>query len=220
MSRKIVARLENLLFSENKPPELRPVDIALLTYLILRQTEDHYIFDSHLTLANRLGCERRTVADSIKRLSDMGWITTDKKWQWNEKTQRRTRSIGATVGLSINLDKLPQAKDKTKHSSPSPDAIDLAKWHTEALVRNNRGHKIRYKAFDQKQQYAAQRIIDDVGSIDKVSAILDFVLNDPRHQKTGLSSLYRVRAKLKTIKRDFEIAQAAVASGPESSLPG
>jgi hypothetical protein len=34
------------MYSENKPAELRPVDIALLTYLILRQTEDHYINDS------------------------------------------------------------------------------------------------------------------------------------------------------------------------------
>src|ERR1039457_5278855 len=96
MSRKIVARLENLLFSENKPPELRPVDIALLTYLIVRQTEDHFINDGQLTLASRLGCKRKAIADSIKRLNGLGWITSKAHWQWSDKTKRKTKSIGTT----------------------------------------------------------------------------------------------------------------------------
>ena len=216
---RIVSHLQNLYFSENKPTELRPVDVALLTYLILRQTEDHYIYDSHLTIANRLECERRTIADSIKRLSGMGWITTEKAWQWNENTKRRTRVIGKTGGLSINLDKLPQAKDKAKHTSPSPDAIELAKWHTALLIKNGLGRKIRYKTFDQQQQYAAQRLIDALGNdINKVSDVLNFVLNDPRHQKDGYSSLYRVRAKLRAIIRDFEAAQSAAACNSTPSV--
>jgi hypothetical protein len=215
----IVARLQNLLFSENKPPQLRPVDVLLLTYLILRQTEDHYIYDSHLTLGNRLRCERRTIADSIKRLSGMRWITTDKQWQWNGKTKRKTRSIGKTVGLSVNLDKLPQAQDKTKHSRPSPVAIDLARWHTALLIKNGLGGKTRYKTFDRQQQYAAQMLIDELG-IGKVSKVLEFALNDPRHQKRGFSSLYWVRAKLPAIKRDYDAAQSAAASSPVPSITG
>lgn len=206
-----LALLQNLLFSENKPPELRPVDMCLLMYLILRQTEDHYIYDSHLTLASRLGCERRTIADSIKRLSGMGWIATEEPWQWNAKTQRKTRTIGKTVGLSVNLDQLPQAKDKAKHPPPSPDAVDLARWHTSLLIRNNLGRKTRYKTFDRQQQYAAQRLIDDLG-IDNVSAVIEFVLTDKRHQKTGYTSLYRIRAKLRAIKHDYA-AYCAVAAG-------
>ena len=211
MTSRIVTRLQNLLFSENKPLELRPVDIALLTYLILRQTEDHCIYDSHLTLANRLGCERRAIADSIKRLSALGWVRTKEPWQWNEKTHRKTKTIGKTVGLSINLEKLPQAKDKTKHSKPSPDAVELGAWHTALLLRNGLGGKIRYKAFEEQQQYAAQRIIDDLG-IDKFSQFIEFVLTDPRHQKTGYTNLYQVRLKLRDIKRDFEAAQAVAAA--------
>ena len=205
--------LQNLLFSENKPPQLRPVDLLLLTYLVVRQTEDHFIYDSHLTLASRLGCERGTIADSIKRLSGIGWITTEEPWQWNPNTKRKTRSIGKTVGLSINLDKLPRAQDKTPHPRPSPDALDLAKWHTALLIKNGVGGKTRYKTFDQQQQYAAQRLIDKLG--DRVSDVLDFALNDPRHQKKGRTSLYQVRAKLPAIMRDFEAAaDCATASGP------
>jgi hypothetical protein len=49
-----ITLLQSLYSSESKPPELRPVDVALLTYLVLRQTEDHFVYDSQLTLANRL----------------------------------------------------------------------------------------------------------------------------------------------------------------------
>jgi hypothetical protein len=123
---QIVARLQNLLFSENKPEQLRPLDIALVTYLILRQTEDHYINDSQLTLANRLACERKAIADSIKRLDGFGWIVSKAPWQWNKNTKQKTRSIGKTVALSVNLAKLPQAKDRATHSRPSADAVRMA----------------------------------------------------------------------------------------------
>ena len=152
----IVARLQNLYFSENKPTELIPLDILLLTYLILRQTEDHFINDSQLTLANRLGCERKAVAKSIKRLSDLGWIVSKASWQWSEKTKRKTRSIGKTVALSVNLDKLPQAKDKTKHSRPSPEAVMLANKHTALLIKLGLGKK-QHKTFDRLQENAAQQ---------------------------------------------------------------
>ena len=70
--RSTIALLQNLYFSESKPAELRPIDLALLTYLVLRQTEDHFIFDSQLTLADRLGCKRDAIADSVKRLEGLG----------------------------------------------------------------------------------------------------------------------------------------------------
>jgi hypothetical protein len=71
-AKETVPLLQNLFFSENKPETLRPVDLALLTYLFLRQTEDHYIHDSQLTLAKRLGCERQAIGDSVKRLDGSG----------------------------------------------------------------------------------------------------------------------------------------------------
>jgi hypothetical protein len=211
MTSRIVTRLQNLYFSENKPPQLRPVDIALVSYLVHRQTEDHYIFDSYLTLADRLGCERRTIADSVTRLSAMGWITTRKAWQWNETTKQKTRTIGKTTGLSVVLDKLPQAKDKAKHSPPSQYAINLAKWHSALLKDNNVGRKTRYKTFDQQQQYAAQKLIDELG-VEKVSDVLDFALSDKRHQRKARKSLYEVRVALKAIQRDYDAAQAASSS--------
>lgn len=148
----------------------------------------------------------------------MGWITTEKPWTWNEKTKRKTRSIGRTVGLSINVPNLPQSADKTQHAKPSPDAIDLARWHTALLIDNGIGGATRYKTFDRQQQYAAQSLIDTLG--DQVSDVIAFALNDPRHLKQSRTSLYRIRAKLPAIKRDFDVAQSAASSGPAPSVAG
>ena len=118
--RSTIALLQNLYFSESKPAELRPIDLALLTYLVLRQTEDHFIFDSQLTLADRLGCKRDAIADSVKRLEGLGWIVVQRPWQFSTKTKRKTRVIGKTVD------------DRAKRSKPSRDAVDMARLAQQA----------------------------------------------------------------------------------------
>lgn len=194
--------LQNLFFSEGKPAELRPVDVALLTYLILRQTEDHYIFDSQLTLANRLGCERKTIGDSIKRLAALEWILIKNPFQWSDKTKRKTRFAGATIGLSVNLAKLPQLDDRVKHSQPSAEAKLLAAQHTAMLIKAGLG-KRRPKTFDRQQEHAAQRIIDQVGGEREAIEILNFALSDVRFQKAADKSLYELRSRLPAIMRAF-----------------
>ena len=203
---QIVAHLQSLLFSEDKPAELRPVDIALLSYLLLRQTYDHYIYDSQLTLAQRLGCERKGVAESIKKLSDMGWIVRKASWEWNEKTKRKTRSIGRTVGLSINLDKLPQAKDRGKPSLPSPDAIKIATGYTAMLKAM--GVRL-HKGFGKQQEHAAQRLIEELNGFQPTTALIQFAIDDPQFQKTAYKSLYEIRTRLPAIKRAYDAAQCA-----------
>ncbi len=198
----IITTLQNLFFSESKPAELRPVDIALLTYLILRQTEDHYIFDSQLTLANRLGCERRAIADSIKRLANLEWIVTKNPWQYSDKTKRKTRFAGATIGLSVNPAKLPQMDDRTKHALPSAEAKSLASQHTAMLIQAGLG-KRRPKNFDRQQEHAAQRIIDDLGGDKEAIEILNFALTDVRFQKAASKSLYELRSRMPTIRRAY-----------------
>ena len=80
-----------------------------------------------LTVANRLGCERMSIADSVKRLSDhLGWIFVKEPWQWNGTTKRKTRGIGWTDGLSVNMSELPMSTDRQcKHPQSSLEAIKL-----------------------------------------------------------------------------------------------
>lgn len=207
----IVARLQNLYFSENKPTELTPLDILLLTYLILRQTEDHFVYDSQLTLAERLGCERKAVAKSIKRLSGLGWIVSKASWQWSEKTKRKTRSIGKTVALSVNLDKLPQAKDKTKRSPPSPEAVSLAANHTAFLKQL--GVSTTYKHFGRQQEHAAQRLIEVLGSSEVLVDLIQFAIDDQRFRSAAYKSLYEIRSRIGTIKSAYDSAQSSPVSG-------
>ena len=186
------------------------MDLALLAYLLLRQTEDHFINDSQLTLAQRLGCERRTIADSIKRLSELGWIVNKPSYQWNEKTQRKTRSIGKTAGLAINLEKLPKPVDKAKHASPSRDAVNLAARHTEFLKRE--GSNIRQKNFGRQQEHAAQRLIESMGGdFEKAVALVNFAIHDQRFRRTARKSLYEIRTRLQAIKLAQDAADCAVA---------
>lgn len=203
-----IITLQDLLFSENKPDELKPVDIALITYLLLRQTEDHFIFDSQLTLANRLGCERKTIGDSVKRLEALKWITTNEPWQWNPTTKRKTRRMGSTVGLAVNLDKLPQAMDRTKHSKPSPEAVRLAMKHTGSLIKWGVGKRTD-KNFKSQQEHAAQRIIDGMGGYLEAIDLWNFAQNDRRFKKSVKTSLYAMRTRLSPMKEAFEAAIAA-----------
>ena len=201
-----IERLQNLFFSENKPAGLKPIDLSLLVYLLLRQSEDHFVYDSQLTLANRLGCERKAIGDSIKRLDALGWITTKEPWQWNEKTKKKTRRMGATVGLAVNLGKLPTSEDKARHSRPSPDAVKLAAKHTASLIKWGIS-KRRDKAFDRQQEHAAQRLIEEMGSYLEAIYLLNFALKDKRFQTAVKKSLYELRSRLPAIKRAYDAAQ-------------
>jgi hypothetical protein len=163
-----------------------------------------------LTLANRLGCERKAIADSIKRLGDLGWIVSQAQWQWNEKTKRRTRSIGKTLGLSVNLDKLPQAKDKTEHSRPSAEAVSLAAQHTAYLIKLGKSVR-QHKNFSRQQEYAAQRLIDELGSFEEAAAVVSFAWDNERFKNSAQKSLYELRTRLSTIKRAYEVAQSVTA---------
>lgn len=206
----MTARLMGIYFSENKPEELKPVDLALLTYLLLRQTEDHYIYDSQATLAERLGCERKTVKRSINNLEKLGWITVKRTYDWNEKTHRKTRAIYASLGLCANPEKLPKRSKADKHSAPSEEAIDLAEQHTNIhqkyrLGGNYTGNRNLPKRWKKHQEYAAQKLIDEIGSDDLI-AFVNFAIDHHQAAKHPLSDLAR---KLPRIKKEFQAHQKA-----------
>lgn len=203
---KTLTRLRDLFYSETKPKELTPLDLSLLTYLILRQSEDHFIRDSQDTLAARLGCTRNTVAASIKRLESLKWITVQRPTDWNEKTHRSSRAIYQTLGLSVNLDKLPVTGDRAKRSAISEDAIDLAAQHT-LIVISSRGQSKHSRSpvrFNRFQQNAAQRLIDELGSYDAAAEVVNFAAYDSTgHRKAASTSLYAIRQRLPSILQDM-----------------
>jgi DNA-binding transcriptional MocR family regulator len=204
MSTKITDRLRDLYFSENKPDKLQPIDVALLSYLLLRESEDQFIRDSQETLAARLGCERGAIKRSIDRLEKMGWISVTKQFDWNGKTHRNTRGIFGSSGLSVNLEKLPKLADRATRGEPSEDAIKLAKGYTAWLMQHVPNKYKRFpKRWDAHQQYAAQQLIDRAGSVEMATALVNFALLNPKHKAAARTSLSGIRRKFGAIWSDY-----------------
>lgn len=200
----LLTRLRDLYFCESKPEDLTPVDVALLTYLLLRETEDHFITDGQETLAARLGCERGAIKRSIERLLALGWITVQSQHGWNPKTHRKTRTMYAPNGLSVNLEKLPTNAERAARSAPSPEACDLAAEHTGVLLQNgNAKYKKLPRYWERHQRHAAQRLIDQAGSYEMAAALVNFALGHPAHTKATLKSLSAVRQKFAKIWVDY-----------------
>jgi hypothetical protein len=202
----MLSTLQNLYFSENKPAELTPLDIALTSYLILRQTEDHFIFDSQDTLATRLGCERKSIARSLHRLEGFKWITIKRRTEFNPVTKRR--GIDKTAGISINLHTLPQ--DRAKRTAPSPTALAFAEDYVQAL--RQAGRNKFDKNFERRQAHTAQRFLDELEQDD--AALLDlvnFALKQPTFKKDAQESLYRLWLRRQRLLAAFKISSQELA---------
>jgi DNA-binding Lrp family transcriptional regulator len=201
---KHLATLRSLYFSESKPESLQPLDVALVTYLILRQSDDHYIRDSQDTLAERLGCERKAIRRSIDRLEKLGWITTDVPYQWSGNTRKKTRVLAKTIGLSVNLAKLPQYEDRATRSAViSDEAKELARRHNAALIKLGKYGRRPKNNFARMQERAAQRLIDEFGDFETARQAVNFALHDPRFALAAQKSLYEVRRKVRAIRAAY-----------------
>lgn len=201
---KRLTRLRDLYFSESKPEDITPTDVALLTYLILRETEDHFITDSQETLAARLGCERGAIKRSLDRLKTLGWITVKEQHEWNPKAHRKTRSMYAPSGLSINMNRLPTAEDRAKRSALSEEARHLAAQHTAIVIQNSNGkYKRLPKNWERHQTAAAQGLIDRVASYDVALYLVNFALKHPSHKKAAVRSLAAIRQRFPKIWADY-----------------
>jgi len=109
------------------------------------------------------------------------------------------------------MGKLPQSKDRAKHTQPSPEAVMLASKHTAMLIKSGL-RKRQHKHFDRQQEHAAQRLIEKMGGYEEARALVNFALQDGRYQCAARKSLYELRTRFPSVKSAFEAAaQCAVA---------
>lgn len=185
----IIDMLQRLFFSRDKPPRVKPVDISILTYLILRRCIDHEVFDSQDTIAKRLGSERRAVANSLERLEKLKWITVG------------GRGNGRTNALSVNLESLPAAEPI--NSAITPGAKFLAGRYMAALQRA--GRKKFPKNWLQRQNPSAQRILTNCGGdLALARAMVSHALNSPRYKARASISLYHVLTVWPGVARSYQ----------------
>jgi hypothetical protein len=139
--------LQRMFYSEAKPSNLLPVDLSVMTYLLLRRCTDHAIFDSYQTIAERVCVERKTVPESLDRLQRAGWIALG------------SRGPGRSKAVTINIDKFPAAQ-------PVRDRITLeARVLVQEYVKElgKVGRRKFPKQWIPRQLPSAQRILTKCG---------------------------------------------------------
>jgi DNA-binding MarR family transcriptional regulator len=169
--------LQRLFFSETKPKNLKPIDISILGYLILRRCADHEIVDSHLTVAERVCSDRQTVARSLDRLEKLGWITV------------AGRGRGLTKAIAVNVDAFPAAQPIREKITQ--EARELT--HRYFVYLQKLGRRKFPKNWLKRQIPSAQRILTrSGGDLALAASIAGFALSDLRFKARAKMSLYHL----------------------------
>lgn len=187
--------LLNLYSNEDKPPEITPLDIGVVTYLIMRKAFDHEVYDSQSTLATRLSTDYKAVKRSLERLDNLGWITY------------RGKGLGQPKGISLNVEKLPAAQPVREKITP--DAGLLVDFYIE-LKRGLATKQIKAlrlpRNWRQQQLPSAQRLLTMYGNYDAASKVVHalFHHDDRGIQGKARRSLYNL---LNTIPKARRLQQ-------------
>lgn len=117
--------LRRLVSSENLPRNCKPIDLLLVSRLLLQKADEKDVFVSRATMAENLACGERTIYDSQQRLLKLGWITL-----------KKGAHKGQVNRIGVVLDKLPLDADLTK-TVVSDDARNIAARYRAYLQRQN-----------------------------------------------------------------------------------
>lgn len=189
---QVICRLYASGEDPNTPP-LDKIDISILVYLISRRCMDHEIFDSQYTIAERTRVERKAVARSLKRLSDLGWITVG------------SLGPGRSKYIALNIDQFPAAQPV--HQKVTDNAKKLAMVYHDQLKHLGCLGK-RPKNWWKRQWPSAQNLIDRCdGDVMRAGALVNFAMHHPELKARARTSLYWVRCIWKKALRLYADAQ-------------
>lgn len=196
-----VDMLERLLFNESKPSQLLPIDLAITTYLVLRRCVDHSISDSQGTIARRVCAERQAVAESLKRLERVGWISVG------------GRGRGLSREISLNFETFPSAQPVRDKITPAAEFL-VNKYMSNLMVIGRRKFPKNWK---KRQLPSAQRILSACGDdLQLARLMLHFAFTDNRFKKRTRTSLYHTVLIWPQITRAYH-EQVKTQQTPEST---
>ncbi len=189
--------LQRLYFSETKPSHLLPLDLAIMTYLVLRRCADHAIFDSYHTIAERVCVERKAVMESLDRLQRAGWVTVG------------GRGIGKSKALAINLDAFPAAQPIRDRITDGAKA--LVDKYVQALQQV--GRRKFPKGWKTRQFPSAQRILTKCGGdVNMAYQMMGFAFLHPDLRKRARMSVYHMACIWPKVSRDYEAQMKQIAA--------
>jgi biotin operon repressor len=202
----LVQVLQRLYAAEDKPQNLGPIDLALLTRTLLQHGEEDVLYVSQDTLATQLGCSPDTIGRATARLKDLGWLEVR-----SGGYQQRTNLY------SVNVEKLPQAAALVK-TIIGAEAKKLA-WNYGSTLKINSRKKGVLKGWVLRWSFHVQRLLNQVGGDShKVLAVINHCWNHPtnsdwrKRAQTGPHKLRRVWARAVADYDDVQAAKAAQAA--------
>lgn len=173
----VIDVLQRMLFSETKPSKVRPIDLSVMTYLLMRRCADHSIFDSHQTIAERVCAERKAVRESLARLDDVGWISLG------------GRGKGRSKAVCVDLEAFPAAqpiRDKI-----TEEAKALVREYVSELQKA--GRRKFPKQWTTRQYPSAQRILTKCGGdVNLAYRMMGFAFMHPDFRKRARMSVYHM----------------------------
>lgn len=205
-SEHVLSTMRNF-YAADKPPAITTHDIDLVILLMAYKALDHAVNHSIETLARYLKKDVKTVRSSIEHLIAMGWL-------------HRERRKGASSGLMLIADKLPQAETSADAHKVTADAKALAKVYHQAVVllalKDRKMSKRKKKAqsttrWGEAQQYNAQNILNRCdGDVALAKQMLQYALGHPRLARIARESLYKLFKWWKHVEQSYsEHLQAA-----------
>jgi len=159
--------LRTFLSAEDKPSEVLPIDLLLVTRLLLQGSDEQATYLSQATLATQLKCGDDAIAQSQKRLEKLGWLSVS-----------RRKHQGRTNRCVVLDEKLPAADLRKPVVSPEAKqiAVSYYRW-----LRTR--HKKPTKGFLQTAPHTIQGLIKRTGGDAKrVYAVIYFAMTNPERK--------------------------------------
>jgi len=181
--------------STNRPSWMTPVDVALISYLIVRGADDHEINDGIQTLAEATACDWRTVQRRLKKLASNGWLTSATN-KGSTKSFTLTNKYREHLAVPILI--TPEAQSLANrfivYQGKNARTLKFSKFE---LKRMNR------KGYRGIQEVNAAKLIQKVGNEQEAATLVTKAIQDPRFVKEVKNSLYNVNRKLPKIQAAF-----------------
>ena len=159
--------LRKLVSSHELPKDCKPLDLLLVTKLLLQNADERDVYTSRITLALSLGCTEGTIDASIDRLQKFGWLVV-----------RSRAGKGQPNRLGVILDKLPLDAD-LKRTIVGDDARTIAGNYYQLLKREQPKRRF-FKGHLERWAYVFQKLLDKCeGDVERLRAVINFGLRHP-----------------------------------------
>jgi hypothetical protein len=186
--------LRRLVSSEELPKDCKPIDLLLVTRLLLQKADEKDVTVSRGTFALNLGCSERTIYDSQQRLLEFGWITL-----------KKGAHKGQVNRIGVVLDKLPLDAD-LKKTIASDDAKEVAGRYRTFLKKQDPRRRF-FKGSLQRSEFRFQTLLKKCdGRKELLIAVINFGLKHPAFRDSLLKGPHLLVKHWKALWKAYDEA--------------